>query len=244
MSEQHQIILKNLDSFLHKNDYESAEKYLLNQLENADLSAKILIYNELMGLYRKINREEHALLSAQNAIEIIYDNKLETQVGSATTFLNAATVFKAFAHLDKSINFFEKAKKIYEEKLDKNNPLLAGLYNNMGLTLVELKRFDEANALYKKAISILISQEEKKLDIAITYLNMASALEAELGLLVADEQISNYLEKAKEILEGEEKRDGYYAFVAEKCSSVFGYYGYFLYENELKERSKRIYEGN
>lgn len=244
MSEQHQIILKNLDSFLHKNDYESAEKYLLNQLENADLSAKILIYNELMGLYRKINREENALLSAQNAIEIIYDNKLETQVGSATTFLNAATVFKAFERLDKSLEFFEKAKKIYEEKLDKNNPLLAGLYNNMGLTLVELKRFDEANALYKKAISILTNQEEKKLDIAITYLNMASALEAELGLLVADEQISNCLEKAKEILEGEEKRDGYYAFVAEKCSSVFGYYGYFLYENELKERSKRIYEGN
>ena len=27
-------------------------------------------------------------------------------------------------------------------------------------------------------------------------------------------------------------------------ASVFGYYGYFAYENELTERARRIYEGD
>ena len=47
-----------------------------------------------------------------------------------------------------------------------------------------------------------------------------------------------------EAFEAWQKRDGYYAFVCEKCASVFGYYGHFAYEKELYERSRRIYEGS
>ena len=45
------------------------------------------------------------------------------------------------------------------------------------------------------------------------------------------------------ILDGYENRDGYYAFVCEKCASVFGYYGWFLYNKEREERARTIYEG-
>ena len=38
-------------------------------------------------------------------------------------------------------------------------------------------------------------------------------------------------------------RNGYYAFVCEKCAPVFGYYGYFLTERELKRRAREIYDG-
>ena len=37
-------------------------------------------------------------------------------------------------------------------------------------------------------------------------------------------------------------RDGYYAFVCEKCAPVFGYYGYFLTEQELNRRAREIYD--
>ena len=70
---------------------------------------------------------------------------------------------------------------------------------------------------------------------------MASAAESEMGLLDADETIQIYLDKAEALLESHTERDGYYAFVCEKCASVFGYYGRFLYENELNERARRIY---
>ena len=79
---------------------------------------------------------------------------------------------------------------------------------------------------------------------AITYLNIASAKEAELGLEMADEQIQKNLDTARTLLDNYEQRNGYYAFVCEKCASVFGYYGHFIYEEELKDRARRIYEGN
>ena len=70
---------------------------------------------------------------------------------------------------------------------------------------------------------------------------MASAAETELGALDAEEIILSYLDKAEKLLDSHENRDGYYAFVCEKCASVFGYYGRFFYENELKERARGIY---
>ena len=96
--------------------------------------------------------------------------------------------------------------------------------------------------LYKKAISVMSGNENGKLEVAITYLNIASAKESELGIIDAEEIISELLEKARLILEAHENRDGYYAFVCEKCASVFGYYGHFLYDSELRERARSIYE--
>jgi hypothetical protein len=72
---------------------------------------------------------------------------------------------------------------------------------------------------------------------------MASAAEAELGLVDADETIQNYMDMAQGLLDGFGDRGGYYAFVCEKCASVFGYYGRFVYEGELLERARRIYAG-
>ena len=85
--------------------------------------------------------------------------------------------------------------------------------------------------------------ENGELEQAITYLNIASAYELEKGLLEADEDISGCLEKATELLDQHRtSNDGYYAFVCEKCASVFGYYGHFIYEKELLERAQKIYE--
>ena len=39
-------------------------------------------------------------------------------------------------------------------------------------------------------------------------------------------------------------RDGYYAFVCEKCAPAFEYYGWFLDAERLKQEAKRIYEGH
>ncbi len=241
----HKTILEKEDYFLHKNDYASAEKFLLECLENAiaqkDGTTEILIRNELMGLYRKLGRREEALSAVEGALAKIEELGVGEQIGSATTYLNSATVYKAFNMPEKSLPLFEKARRIYEACLSPNDERLGGLYNNMALTLVDLKRFSEARELNEKAIKIMA---QKPLEVAITLLNMATAAEAELGLLDGAEIIAEYLEKAKALLEAYKQKDGYYAFVCEKCASVFDYYGDFLYAEELAERAKRIYEGS
>ena len=72
----------------------------------------------------------------------------------------------------------------------------------------------------------------------------SAAAERQRGLAEGEARIRELCEKARACLEvGKERRDGNYAFVCEKCASVFGYYGFEDYALELNERSGRIYEG-
>lgn len=238
-------ILSELDSHLGRNDYAAAEEHLLFYLSKTDDDKiRLPILNELAGLYRKLGRKDDAYEMVNKLLSLVAEMKLETNVGAGTTFINCATVYKAFGEAERALPLFERAVKIYETGLPKNDKRFGGLYNNMGLALVDLGRFGDAYALYEKAISVMEKVDGGLLEVAITYLNIASAKEKELGLEKAEKIIEDLLNKAEEILENHEPKDGYYAFVCEKCASVFGYYGFFLYENTLKERVKKIYEGN
>ena len=54
--------------------------------------------------------------------------------------------------------------------------------------------------------------------------------------------LNRCLEKAQVLLDLPAlARDGNYAFVCGKCASVFGYYGWFLYAEELRRRADEIY---
>ncbi len=242
-----QDVIKTLDSLLSKNDYKAGCDFLESSIIEAqkidDGNSLFTLYNECIGIYRKIGEKDKCYFYCNKALEATEILKLSENISGATTFINCATAFKAFGEAEKGVSFFQKAKSIYEEKLSPNDKRLAGLYNNFALTLTDLKRFDEAIALYEKAISVLKSYEEEQPETAISYLNMANAVEAKEGLENSCEKINFLLDKATEILDKSQKaNDGNYAFVCEKCASTFGYYGRFFYESELKERARKIYE--
>jgi hypothetical protein len=57
-------------------------------------------------------------------------------------------------------------------------------------------------------------------------------------------KINHYLDTALALLNTPSvPRDGYYAFVCEKCAPTFRYYGYFLDGEDLETRAGQIYEG-
>lgn len=88
-------------------------------------------------------------------------------------------------------------------------------------------------------------KESGELEVAITYLNLANLEEARLGAEKSEAIVDKYVEKAYELLNKDYlPRNGYYAFVCEKCAPTFGYYGRFLYEKELRDRARDIYERN
>ena len=239
-------VINKLDEFFSRNDYVSAESHILYWLEEAnkekDNRAKLLLLNELAGLYRKLSKEKNALDTVEKVLELIENMGIEKNIGAATTYINCGTVLKAFSKPEESIPLFKKAEIIYESALDSNDERFGALYNNMALALVDLKRFNEAYVLYEKAISVMKKTDGGLLEVAITYLNIASAKEVELGIENSAAVIDEYLKLAMKILDEHETRDGYYAFVCEKCASVFEYYGYFLYNQELLERVRSIYE--
>ena len=160
-------ILSRLDEYLNKNDYASAERHLLYWLKEAeqagDANTELLVRNELMGLYRKLGKEKQALESVSSALAKIKELNISHQVGAATTFLNCATVYKAFGMAESALPLFEKAKSVYESKLESTDTRLGGLYNNMALALVDLKRFSDARELYLKAIGIMENPKTARL---------------------------------------------------------------------------------
>ncbi len=240
-------VLEKLDALLGKNDYSAAKRLLLYWLSEAqaigDEKNILLMNNELMGLCRKLGEKEQALEFARNALDQVEKMGIEYNVGAATTYLNCATVYKAFEMAKEAIPLFEKARMIYEKNLSPSDDRLGGLYNNMALALVDLERFEEADRFYQKAILVMQTIRDKEPEQAITYLNMASAAETRYGLEEAEDLISAHVQKAMELLDQcKYQTDGNYAFVCEKCAAIFGYYGYFDYENQLKERCRRIYE--
>ncbi len=241
-------VLDKLDSLLRSNDYAGAKRTLQYWLSEAEYTGDdqgvLLMQNELMGLCRKLGEKEQALQYAQDALNQVGKMDIGDNVGAATTYLNSATVCKAFGLPEDAINLFQMARSIYERDLPPTDDRLGGLYNNMGLALVDLKRFREAEELYQKAISVMQTVPEKEPEIAITYLNMATAAEAEYGLSQARAIIDELIQKAKACMEiGKDRKDGNYAFVCEKCATVFGYYGFEDYAVQLTERCRRIYEG-
>ena len=239
-------VLDKLDEHFSRNDYDSAEKHLLYWLGEANLiddkRSALLFLNELAGLYRKLSKEEKAIETVSSLLELIAKMGIENNIGAGTTYINCATVYKAFGKAEEALPLFEKAKDVYGKNLPSDDKRFGGLYNNMALALVDLERFSEAYELYEKAISVMANADDGDLEVAITYLNIASAKEAELGAEESEAQIRDYVEKAMEIFDEHENRDGYYAFVCEKCASVFGYFGYFIYEKELEKRAREIYE--
>ena len=240
-------LIAELDHILSRNDYNSAREFLekwvgIAQNQNDDKSLFSLC-NECIGLYRKIGDKENCYKYCDKSLDLLKVLNIENTVTGATAYTNCATAFKAFGEAEKSISYFEKAVSLYESLLPENDPKLAGLYNNFALSLVDLKNFEKAFYLYEKAIDVLNSNPKFNLEQAVSYLNMANAVEAQKGLENACEEIDVLLDKAQKVLnENYSETDGNYAFVCEKCAPTFGYYGRFLYENELKERARVIYE--
>ena len=240
-------VLDKLDEHLARNDYESAERHLRYWLQEAvlggDERGEFQMVNELMGLCRKVGKGEEAVTFAERALVLADKLELADQTAGGTALVNAATVYKAFGQPEKALALFEKAAAVYHATLKEGDPRLGGLYNNWGLALVDLGRFEEAEEAYRKALAVMANAENGALERAITLLNMADAKVAKLGPEAAEAAVGALLDEAEGLLNDPSlPRDGYHAFVCEKCAPVFGYYGRFLTQRELEGRAKAIYE--
>ena len=240
-------IRERVDALTAKKDYPGAAKLLQYWRSEAraagDLRGEFVVLNEMMGVYRKMPDRDKAVQSADAALAMIDVLDNGSTVSAGTAYVNAGTVYDCFGDPAGGLIRFEKARQIYEASLDSGDDRLGGLYNNMALTLAELGRFDDAFTCYKKALAVMERQPAGQLEQAITWLNMANAAEAAKGAEAAEEEISRYLQTAEALLlDPARPRNGYYAFVCEKCAPTFSYYGWFRTAAELQSAADAIYQ--
>ncbi|MBO4897050.1 MAG: tetratricopeptide repeat protein [Clostridia bacterium] len=238
-------VLSKFDEHLAKDDSESAKKLLLYWLEEAkngrDKKAELIILNELMGLCRNRGERDEAVKYAEEGMAFAKENGFWETTEGATAALNAATVYKAFDMPHRAIELYGYARGIYEKSLDKNDYRVGSLYNNMGLAYFALGEYEKAEELYNMAISVMEALGDRRAEHAITHLNIADVINARDGIK-GEKEIGVCLDRAQALLDAVKIRDGKYAFMCDKCASVFGFYGRFLYEKELRKRVREIYE--
>ncbi len=243
-----QRIIEKMNDYMSRRDYAGAERHLLYWMEEAELGhderGQLMLCGELVGHFRKTGNKEQAMIYADKGLKLVERLDFSETVSAATLYVNIATACNAFDENERAIDLFQKALAIYENNERTAPDLLGGLYNNMALVLTDLERFAEAKGLYQKAMKTMEQVPNGALEQAITCLNMADLCAAELGEEAAEGQIFDLLDQAQELLDKPElPRNGYYAFVCEKCAPSFAYYGYFRTAEDLKERAERIYAG-
>ncbi len=242
-------IIDKMNEYMGRNDYAGAERHLLYWLNEAilgkDTRGELMIRNELVGHFRKTGNRDGAYENASAALKLLKELGFEGDRSAGVTYINIATAYNAFGDNEKSLETFLKAQEAFEQMKEPEIDLLGGLYNNMGLTLSSLGRYDEALSYYQKALESMGRVKNGELECAITYLNMADTYTALVGSDKAESKVFELLDKAYELLNTESvPKDGYYAFVCEKCAPSFSYYGYFAAADELSKKAKEIYERN
>lgn len=238
-------IIEKLDEYLARRDYESAEKHLLYWLEEAeqgrDDRGKLLICNELVGHYRKNGKREEAFRFAEEALGLVKALGYEGSVTGGTARVNAATAYSAFGESERALELFRLAREDYAEG-KAEAALLGGLYNNMALACKDLGRYEEAFGLFRQALETMGRVPGAKPEQAVTCLNMADTLAQRDGAEADKGTIGELLRRALGLLrDGEAPRDGYYAFVCEKCASGFADYGMTAEAAELQRIAEEIY---
>lgn len=239
-------IVEKMDEYMARRDYAGAEHHLLYWLaeaeQGADQRGQLMILGELVGHYRKTGEREKCLARAQQALALVEAMEYGQTVSAGTTWVNVATAYSAFQMPQQALQYFEKARAVYEAN-DTAPQLLGGLYNNMALVCASLGRYGDAHALYDRAMACMESVPGGALEQAITCLNRADAVSAERGSLDGEAEIASLLDQAWELLHAPGvPKNGYCAFVYEKCAPSFGHYGRFMDESELKSESEALYE--
>ncbi|MBO5565026.1 MAG: tetratricopeptide repeat protein [Lachnospiraceae bacterium] len=240
-------ILEKLDEYMSRRDYEAVGRHLQYWMEEAKLGkderGELFLHNECIGHFRKNGEREKALFHVEEALSLLQKLEMEETMSGGTTYVNAGTACNAFRENERALSLFEKAKDVYETLPSVSPEMLGGLYNNMALTLQALRRFEEAEVFYQKAVNEMRKVDGGELEVAITYLNLADTLEQKTGAEGAEKEIMGLLDEAYMLLKDAHGREeGYYAFVCEKCAPSFSYYGYFAAAEELSKRAKEIYE--
>lgn len=240
-------IVEKLDEYCDRKDFAAAERHLAYWLEDArssgDIQGEFSLRNEMMGYYRKQGLRDKAMENASAALDLMQRLAIENSISGATCYINCATVYENFAMPEKAIIYFEKAGAILENSEHKDLYKLGGLYNNMALALTDLQRYEQAMDCYSKALDVMKEVENGELEQAITYMNMADAAAIWKGFDDAAPLIDSYLNTAAALLDSKHlPRDGYYAFVCEKCAPGFNCYGYFKEAEHFSKKAEEIYQ--
>lgn len=240
-----ETFIRELDSYFAREDLTGAEACLISwkkkYISENNRKCILSVLNEMIGYYRQTKDVSKGKAAVSEAVSLVSELGIDNAVSGATILLNAATTLKSYNDLDSAMPYYFKAEAVLTEKLKADDPLLAGLYNNIALAYQDLSEYTKAEEYFIKALRITESDSRNALESAVTYVNLAH-LKFDVDPL--NPVSTEFMEKAADILKNPDYEGyGKYAFTCRKCAPSFGYFGMFMDEKYFNEKADRIYAG-
>ena len=172
--------LNEYDAMFGVKRADEIEEFLEQKMAQArrerDKDALFAIMNEYVGLTRNLRHKEKCLEACDEILNLAEEIRILNSPQHATMMLNVGTAFTAFGRYAGAEVLFEDVEKLLEELGEKDTYTLASLYNNWSMLMIMQKRFEETEALQKKALAIVDPHPDLVTEQATTRSNLASTL--------------------------------------------------------------------
>ena len=208
------IIQQQLDA-LYEENLDNAYAYMMDiaiKAMNEDNDDVLLfILNELIGYYRVTSQVSEGEKIAQQLINILKVKGYDGTLQQATSYLNIATMYRAFGNLDQALILYQETENIYVQ-LNHHDLRLSAFYNNYSLLYLQRKEYRKAIDLAHQALKI-VEEEKDYAKMAVSYSNLAQMY----ILINQKEKAKDYVEKAIFLFENYTNNDShYYSALASK----------------------------
>ena len=232
------IFFQKLDGLLGLKKMDEAEQYLLDNLkaemEAEDTQAVLTVMSELIGLYRVTGRGEQSMMISDKSMRIAQSAGMEGTEGYATIVLNAATAYRAAGSLERAEELYAEVVTQLEKAGCKDGYRYASLYNNISILYQETGRYEQAEAELKKALALIKSLPDCKVEEATTYINLALLYIKQGNYDTAEESIKEALAIFDED-KGKKYKDAHYG-------AALSAYGDLNYKRGNYKAAVSIYE--
>ncbi len=228
-------LLQELDELFALCQMDKVEGFLESKIEEAlekDYNeCAISLMNEMIGFCRDTGKFEKGYFYCREVLHYMKEFEIEGRIPYATTLLNIANFYRAAGNLDESKELYDKVFVLYENNISENDMRYASLYNNMSLLFQELDDYEGACNSLEKALTIVKKYPINRIEIAVTYTNLANT---KMKLGRTKEAVED-LKIAFEIFDRDDEKDFHYSGAASAMAQA-------QYELGNLEEAARYYE--
>lgn len=215
-------LLQQLDFLISNANLKEAENLLNQELPAANEAGRdfdrLIMLNELIGIFRVTGRASEATEIGDDALSLISVLHLTGSKHHATTLVNAATANLAAGKHNKAISLYVEAENILKKLHLADTYDMAALYNNMSQLYQAEQQHRTAIKYQELALSIIQSRDDAKEEAAISKTNIGYSYIALLELDTA----AKYLQEACSFFETEPgKRNPHYASTLSALGHLF-----------------------
>lgn len=192
-----QNVIRGLDQLFAERKSDQVEDYLSKYLEQAlqesDVGAAITIINELIGFYRDSSQYDKAEAYCEKLLPFMERAGLKDTIHYGTSCLNIANAYRAAGKWEQSMQYYKQVEQIYQQVLEAKDFRWASYRNNLSLLYQEMGRYEDACQALSDALVIVKEYPEAKVELAVTYTNLAVSYMKADKLRQAEEAIQQGL---------------------------------------------------